>query len=271
MIATRLSGYELVEEGATKVLIRSEWKESLLRDLLDDFADVGPKRRQVYGSGRAEHFSYLPEGGAGRVFVRRCVRGGFLRWLGNLHLGNARPLREIRAVQASERAGIPVPEIVAAKATRAFGPFYRLVIVMREIPGAANLLHAAPALSATEKRRTIDRLADILRRMHQAGIYHTDLTVHNIVLDDEGEVHVIDFDKAHLVESMDRGRETKMLSRLNRSVEKTLGSMNCVTRADKLRLVRRCRGPQEALRELCDRCSSGLWVHRLWWSVTGQA
>lgn len=271
MIKRPMQGFEIVREGATTVLVRLEWKPFLLRDLLENFRDVESSRRKVYsGSGRAEHFSYAPDGARDRVFVRRVARGGLVSMFGNLHLGIDRPLREIAASQAAARAGIPVPEIIAARATRAFGPFHRLTVVVREIPDAQNLLTLGPALRPAEKRQVIGKLANILRRMNEAGIYHADLTVRNILVDRAREVYIIDLDKAHVPGSRDGRSDVGSLGRLNRSVEKMLGATGCVTRADKLRFLREYRQGGEGLVQFAQRCSSGLWFHRLWWALSGQ-
>ncbi len=271
MTGTSQVGYDRIQENGTTILVRSEWKSLILRDLLEDFHGIPVERRRVYGSGRAEHFSYLPEGALDRVFVRRAARGGILSRLGNLHFGVERPRREIRASEAAARAGIPVPEIVAARATRVFGPFHRLTIVMREIADASNLLHLGPTLSPGPKRRVLERLADLLRRMHDEGIYHNDLTLRNILLDAERNLYIIDLDEARLLGTRDPRSDVALLSRLNRSVEKMLRAARCVTRTDKLRFLRRYTGRRDGLRELSARCTSGLWFHRLWWSLSGQA
>jgi len=271
MMTTCPADYAIVATGSSKILVREEWKDSLLSDLLCDFKSVRQERRRIFSSGRVKHFSYLPQGACERVFVRRLVRGGMIRWCGNLHFGANRPLQELRAVEAAQLAGIDVPAILAVKATRVWGPFYRLVIVMREIPDASTLLDMVPSLTPGERHKTIRRLGGMIRRMHEVGIYHPDLTVHNIVLDADGEVHILDFDKAEIVARKNSRLELRDMARLNRSIEKTLRPHGCVSRVDKIRLLRECRAPGECLREYCNRCLTGLWRHRLWWAITGQA
>ena len=84
-------------------------------------------------------------------------------------------------------------------------------------------------------------------------------------------VYIIDLDKATLVPHRDDRLDLGNLSRLNRSVVKLMGSRGLVTRTDKLRFLRRYLGGREKLKELSRLCSQGLWFHRLWWSLTGQA
>jgi len=246
---------------------------------VDDFRRVEWSERRAYAHGRVTHFSYQPRGAPSRVFVRRAARGGLIgKILGGLHLGGGRPIRELRAAVAARRAGVAVPEPVAVRATRAAGIFRRFTTVTLEIEGASNLLTLAPRLSGPEKRRTIERVAGEMRRLHEAGIYHGDLTLQNI-LANGAKVYFIDLDKALLRPRREESLDRMNLSRLNRSVEKLFGSRGCVTRTDRLRFLRCYLGDPAApagdarkrLRELARECASGLWFHRLWWSLSGQA
>ncbi len=239
--------------------------------MLDDFRQVEPARRRAHAGGRIEHFSYLPRGAPARVFVRRSVRGGLLgTLLGGLHLGMERPVHELRAALSARRAGVGVPEPLAVHVTRAAGPFRRFTLVSRELPDAANLLSVVPGLRPGQKRSLIESVADETRRLHEAGVYHADLTLKNILLSGSA-VYFIDFDKAVLHERRRDELDIMNLSRLNRSVEKLLGASGCVTRADKLRFLRRYLGGRGRVKELARVCASGLWFHRLWWSLSGQA
>jgi hypothetical protein len=44
-----------------------------------------------------------------------------------------------------------------------------------------------------------------------------------------------------------------------------------VSRTDKLRFLRRYLGGRDRIKELSQVCAQGLWFHRLWWSLSGQA
>jgi hypothetical protein len=274
-----IEGYEVVERGPHTVLVRPEWREALLEDLLADFRDVPPGERRVHAHGRATHFSYRPRRGPVRVFVRNAVRGGALgALLGGLYLGIRRPVRELLAAAAARRAGVNVPEPLAVRATRVGCLFWRFTLVAREIENASNLLMLADGLEPARKRDLLCRVADEMRRLHEAGVYHADLTLKNILLSGP-DVFIIDLDKATLAAGRTRSLDVRNLARLNRSVEKLLGGRGCVTRTDKLRFLRRYVGAarpasgagREALRELARLCAGGLWAHRLWWALSGRA
>ena len=265
-----IPGFETIQRGSHTVLIRPEWKASLLDDLLGDFDRVEPSRRRLYSHGRVAHFSYLPAGAPARVFVRHARRGGLIgAVLGGLYTAVERPLQELRAATAARQAGVAVPEPLAVRATRVGGLFHRFTVITREIENAQDLLTFATGTTG-RKREVLDRVADEMRRLHESGVYHADLTMKNILLSGTS-VYIIDLDKARLVDHRDGRLDMTNLARLNRSVVKLLGTRGAVTRTDKLRFLRRYLGGRERIKELSQLCAQGLWFHRLWWSLSGQA
>lgn len=266
-----MNGFERIEKGPMTVLVRPEWKGALLEDLLEGFARVPASARREYAHGRTPHFSYLPKGAGARVFVRRASRGGLMgALLGGLYVGSGRPLRELRAAESARAGGVNVPEPLAIVASRSFGPFHRLTVVSREIEGAEDLLSLVGRLSSARKRDLLTRVADAMRRLHEAGVYHADLTLKNILVAESG-VYIIDLDKARLPGTRSGSFDVENLARLNRSVEKLLGDRGWISRTDKLRFLRRYLGGRARVRELAGRCAHGLWAHRLWWAVGGRA
>ena len=266
-----IPGFESVARGPHTVLIRPEWKACLLDDLLGDFSRVDPTGRRLYAHGRVAHFSYLPPGAPARVFVRRARRGGLIgAVLGGLYTAVRRPLQEVRAATVARSAGVGVPEPLAVSVTRVAGVFYRFTVITREIENAEDLLTVASTPSTGRKRELIDRVADEMRRLHESGVYHADLTMKNIVMSGSS-CFIIDLDKATLTPTRNGRLDMMNLARLNRSVVKLLGTRGFVTRTDKLRFLRRYLGGRDRIKELSQLCAQGLWFHRLWWSLSGQA
>lgn len=261
--------YDIVSDGGRTFVVRADWKAALLEDLRSDFAQVAAEDRKSF-TGRVRHFSYRPKGSSDRLLVRRVVRGGLVaRLLGDLHWGMSRPFRELAAVVRARKAGLNVPEIVAVRATRAWGGFYRFVVVVREIERARDLLSLASNVGPADRHRAIREVAEAVRRMHESGLYHGDLNIRNILLSDsEGRstVYLIDLDRAVVRDAREQALDFRNLARLNRSVEKWLG--NQVTKTDKVRFLMRYLGGRDRLQEVARRCGAGLWLHRLWWSLT---
>ena len=88
---------------------------------------------------------------------------------------------------------------------------------------------------------------------------------------DREAFHPEAFDKAMLASGRNERLDMMNLSRLNRSIVKLLGTRGTVTRTDKLRFLRRYLGGTDRIKELSQVCAQGLWFHRLWWSLSGQA
>ena len=93
--------------------------------------------------------------------------------------------------------------------TRVGGVFYRFTVITREIENAEDLLTFASTPSTGRKREVIARVADEMRRLHESGVYHADLTMKNILMTGTS-VYIIDLDKAtpELAESQTRWEAT---------------------------------------------------------------
>jgi tRNA A-37 threonylcarbamoyl transferase component Bud32 len=110
-----------------------------------------------------------------------------------------------------------------------------------------------------------------MRRLHEAGVYHADLTMKNILVTADA-VYIIDLDKARLRSSRNEHEDVANLARLNRSIVKLFGPKGApITRTDKIRFLRRYLGGRERVKELSRLCGQGLWAHRLWWTLSGQS
>lgn len=264
-MALILDGYDTVYSGPHVVLVRPEWRPLLLEDLLADFAAVPAPERRLF-TGRVEHFSYRPKDAPERVLVRRLARGGLARVAGDLHLGLSRITSELRAADRARKAGLRVPDILACRATRAVGPFWRFTLAVAEIEGARDLLEALPAAPPADRHRILEDVAAELRRLHQAGVYHGDLNVKNILLRGR-EVFLVDLDRARTRPAREPAMDESNLARLNRSVEKRLAGV--VSRLDRLRFLRAYALDRAEIPGLARRCASGLWFHRLWWAIAG--
>jgi len=62
------------------------------------------------------------------------------------------------------------------------------------------------------------KIGQEIAKMHQVGVNHTDLNIHNILIDDKDKVWIIDFDKCRFETSGDW--KDQNLNRLLRSFNK---------------------------------------------------
>ena len=159
--------------------------------------------------------------GGGEWVLRHYRRGGFAArlsadrylWTG---LGRSRPWREWRLLDFLYKAGLPVPQPVAARVLRT-GLGYRGDLLTRRIRDAVSLAErlAGPAPGSVPWRA----LGACIRRFHDAGVWHADLNAHNLLLDPQDRVYLIDFDRSGR-RAPGRGWQLANLARLHRSLAK---------------------------------------------------
>jgi 3-deoxy-D-manno-octulosonic acid kinase len=130
-------------------------------------------------------------------------------------LAKTRPWREWQLLVELYQRGLPVPRPVAARVVR-HGLTYSADIIT-EVVQAETL--ASWLVKGRLSNTLLVGLGTCLRRFHDAGVYHADLNARNILLDDEGKVTLIDFDRGEL-RSPARGWQQANLTRLKRSLEK---------------------------------------------------
>jgi 3-deoxy-D-manno-octulosonic acid kinase len=152
--------------------------------------------------------------------LRHFRRGGFIArvsrdwyvWTGEAQV---RAFAEWRLLEAMTHSGLPVPKPIAAEYQR-LGLFYRCDLITERVAGAQPL---SAALARDSLGETSWRaVGAAIARLHRAGVDHADLTAHNVLIDADGAVTVIDFDRGCL-----RGPGTwteRNLQRLQRSLAK---------------------------------------------------
>ncbi len=257
-------GYEWRRSGAWRIALRTDHREVLeAAGIGDPEALARSGTRAFEGRGRPVRV-LLPGGGAG--VLRRYLHGGLLRSLtGRFFAGPSRPLRELRATVRAERAGVRVPEVLAALHRRRLLLWHEGWILTREAVGALDLV--AVLRGGAHGGDLLRRAGEETRRMHDAGVRHADLHVKNVLCRD-GEVMLIDFDGARIRPRLSSRRRLADLLRFDRSVEKLARSGPRVTRADRWRFFCGYHGgrpARDAARRIVRRCRRTRWWHRLWW------
>ena len=161
------------------------------------------------------------------VVLRRYRHGGLLgRLFGALYLGPERALSELRVTAQAEASGAPVPHVLCLALWPVAGPFWSALIGTREERNARDLLQTLLAIDDTQARRALlRRVATAIRKLHDAGVEHRDLQLHNVlVIDDDGawRVVVVDLDRAvfHAQGLLPASRRADNLGRLARSAVK---------------------------------------------------
>ncbi len=176
----------------------------------------------------------LVQQGAAQWVLRPYLRGGLVAkisrdaywWTG---LEATRPWQEWRLTAALHAQGLPVPRPVAARVQRQ-GLFYRGDLITEFLPGTRPFCDVLAAGQAQPVHW--QRLGQVLRQLRDAGVHHPDLNVRNVLLNADGEVFVIDFDKARLGSTAAQFMQD--VARFKRSIDKFQASQPtpCVREAD---------------------------------------
>jgi len=264
------STFRAIQQGRYIRLVRAEYEQDLLAQRSDTDCEIHSRGR---GAIRA-----LPLGESGdRMLLRQCRRGGVLaRAVGDVYLGYGRAVNEIRVSECARDKGVPTALVLGATCERVLGPLFRMEVITKEIPNSCDLIHylEAPRDRALypPRRRLIDAVAGAIRKMHDAGVYHADLHLKNLLIDAEGAAYILDLDRARVVQSVGTGLRMANLLRLDRSVRKWEACRQAVTTADRLRFLRAYAGDDRRLLAACLRLfrrRRTYPVHRLFWKLMG--
>jgi len=155
--------------------------------------------------------------------LRHYYRGGLVgkinqdRFL-KVPIPQSRAMAEFRLLQHMHQLGLPVPRPVAALCVRGLVS-YRADILLELLAGSQDLAHLLreKALTAVQWQQ----VGQMIRRFHDAQIYHSDLNCHNILLAADCQFWLIDFDKCAKRPGTDWKEAT--LARLQRSLQKEAG------------------------------------------------
>jgi 3-deoxy-D-manno-octulosonic acid kinase len=134
------------------------------------------------------------------LVLRHYRRGGLIArlsedrywWSGE---DRVRAFAEWRLLQYLAQRGLRVPKPVAAFYRRA-GMTYRCDLITQRIVSAQSLSAALAPGPVPES--TWRAIGAAIARLHSHGVDHADLNAHNILLDDNQSISVIDFDRGRL-------------------------------------------------------------------------
>lgn len=201
-------------------------RAALARGLtLNDSAAMDPNHHPMRGRGTV----YRIEADGVPCVVRRYLRGGGMRFLGDRYLrgtGEPRPVRETTASEEATARGIRTPRVLAWAVYPA-GAFYRADLVTRYIPESATLarlLFEAPPTRDGNREAILTAAGGLVADLARAGVLHTDLNARNILLqraDDGGyQPAALDLDRMVVNRPGTPADGGAMLARLERSIRK---------------------------------------------------
>ncbi|SDI92736.1 3-deoxy-D-manno-octulosonic acid kinase [Billgrantia gudaonensis] len=182
--------------------------------------DAWRQRGLVVGDAAGRGASLFLDAGEEQWVLRPYRRGGMIARLSERRYvwtgwERTRAIREFRLTADLHAQGLPVPRPVAAGVTR-YGLTYEAALITVRIPGAHALADLLIADEADDE--LLHRVGATIRRFHDAGLDHVDLNARNLLVDREGKVWMIDFDRCRLQPPGDWQQAN--LERLHRSLVK---------------------------------------------------
>lgn len=183
-------------------------------------AEFWQRAGKVIGSAQGRGTTWFVQTETIDAALRHYRRGGlFGKLVEDSYLFSSwektRSYQEYQLLNTLIEAGVNVPRPIAARAIKN-GVTYKADLLSEKIPNAKDLVSIL-----IEKPLSEDMYRKVgleIRKMHDAQVHHTDLNIHNILIDEQDKVWIIDFDKCY----QQSGNAWKQgnLERLKRSFEK---------------------------------------------------
>jgi Lipopolysaccharide kinase (Kdo/WaaP) family len=160
------------------------------------------------------------------LFARRCRRGGMVAsLLGDVYVGiTPRPFDELGVTLDAMRRGIPVAEPMGAMVEWLGPALYRGFFLTRALRGMTLWEFVRTDDDPTVRRHVLEQARTSIATMHDKGLFHADLNLHNLIVTRAGEsfvVMIIDLDKARLFDPpLSPSMRHNNIARLMRSARK---------------------------------------------------
>ncbi|MGF1698042.1 3-deoxy-D-manno-octulosonic acid kinase [Vibrio lamellibrachiae] len=180
------------------------------------------QNNKVIGSAEGRGTTWFVKTEKTEAALRHYRRGGLFGKLVSdsyIFIGwnRTRSYQEFQLLNQLIDAGVNVPRPIAARAVRS-GFTYQADLLSEKIVNARDLV---AILQEKPLSKTVyQKIGTEIKKMHDAQVNHTDLNIHNILIDSDEKVWIIDFDKCYQQEG--NGWKPSNLDRLKRSFEKEL-------------------------------------------------
>lgn len=207
------------------------------------------------------------------IVVRQYRHGGLGRFLsGGRFFSKSRFLSELKLHEVVRELGVPTASALAVIVVKApASTFINGYYVTRRLSGAIGLPEFLGKSDSLTRLKSAFMIGAYLRKLHDHGIFYTDMHVKNILVGSSGELFFIDFDKARLEPAPLSGRRRRAnLYRFIRSVDKYCHRGGKITAADYSAFLVAYEPDPEKYLKLYQRLSLGLSWRGLfyrfgWW------
>lgn len=178
---------------------------------------------KVIGSAQGRGTTWFVQTETIEAALRHYRRGGlFGKLVEDSYLFSSwektRSYQEFQLLNTLIGAGVNVPRPIAARTLKS-GVTYKADLLSEKIPNARDLVSIL--MEKPLPAEMYQKIGHEIRKMHDAQVNHTDLNIHNILIDEQDKVWIIDFDKCY--QQLGNAWKQSNLDRLKRSFEKEVG------------------------------------------------
>ena len=174
------------------------YADDLIKDINEDFFEANKwlqsKNSDLTYSGRGEtiFFEYQNLKCVLKHYFRGGILGRYIRdqylWTG---IDGSRSIREFRRLKELSIMGLPVPKPIGARVKKS-GATYTADLITIEIENSKTLSELI--IDDDADNNVWKAIGKCLHLFNNKEIYHPDLNTNNILIDDELNVYLIDFD-----------------------------------------------------------------------------
>ncbi len=176
------------------------------------------QQNQVIGQVHGRGITWFVDYHGDELVLRHYYRGGLVGKIINdsywfKSYETTRAVREFYLLLKLSNLGLPVPQPIACRVIKAT-MFYTADLLMSRIKNARDLVAILSEQSLTIS--LWQKIGATIKEFHQQGVFHHDLNAHNILIDENDKVWIIDFDKGEQ-RPVNKSWQTSNLERLKRS------------------------------------------------------
>ncbi len=182
------------------------------------------KQQAVTGESHGRNTTYFFCYDNSEYVLRHYYRGGLIGRFNKdsylfSQLESTRAYSELKLLEELHQLGLPAPAPLAGLVQKQ-GLFYKADLIIEKIPNAQDAFHLLKQQALSEAQW--NAIGSTIALFHHHNVFHSDLNIHNIMLDNTNKIWLIDFDKG---ERNKPGNEWKQanLDRLLRSLRKEKG------------------------------------------------
>lgn len=197
------------------------YNNELINDVSECFDEnYWQKKNAIIGCARGRGTTWFIQLPLLQAALRHYRRGGlFGKVISDSYFfigyNKTRSIAEFHLLNHLKDEGVNVPTPIAARVVRNH-IFYQADLLSEKISNASDLVGLLQ-----ERRLTKQEYFEIgkeIKKLHQSQVNHTDLNIHNILLDTSSTVWIIDFDKCYQQDG--EGWKEANINRLLRSFRK---------------------------------------------------